>query len=1240
MFVSSIGESCLRTASTPAIGLPLGVIVTATTTKTPDTPADGDIIFDFGNHTAKPGDTVKVAVTITPNGNPIAGVDAVLKQDSPIELTNIGGKTAAFGNLAVQSNLAECAFNVITLGGDKNDTPMVAEDGAQFILLGYKVPADCDNGVYEIGFDDKCMVFMDNTKNTYSVSKANGFITVDDGTGETPTTTTTKKPVTTTVKPSDDAIIFDFGNWEAQPGDTVKVPVLITPNGNPIAGVDAVLKQDAPIELTNIGGKTAAFNNLAVQSNLAENAFNVITLGGEKNDTPMVAEDGSQFILLGYKVPEDCAEGVYEIGFGDKCMVFMDNSKNTYAVTKLNGFITVGDSEVTTTTTTKTTTTEPVPVTTTTVTNPPAVDGEAQWLIPTVTVKPGAAVTMDVIVKNSDIEVAGAQFHINAASPVVYGGATGGDAYKSDLVQNDKNPEFAFGEGIGSGIKAENDAVILTLKYTAPTAAGTYPVEWSEVYVSDTNGNDITDKITCIAGAIIVEEEEIDPFDGKIKWVLDKKTAAPGETVTISAVVSNPDNEDLPVAGAQFDINADAPIVYNSASGNPYGNELVKNDNTKEFAFAEANGAGVASKDGDIILSIEYTVPVDCAEGVYAVKWSDAYISDTYGRPLLDNVTLEDGSITVKKNIAEGNVSWVIPEVEAAPGSVVEMVVKVSGSSDPALEVAGAQYDITVAEPIEYSTANGTPYGNELVQNDATAEFAWAEANGAGKAAADGDVLFTIIYNVPETTEEGEYPVNWSDAYISDTNGNDITDKVELVNGKIIIKKDVTTTTTTTTTTVSDPEEETTTTTTASDTTTTTTSSGTTTTSSTTTTTTSSGTTTTSSTTSTTTTTLNKDQIVWKVEDVTAKAGETVKVQVKVEDPNATKLLISGADFTIVPGEGFVITDATGSELYAPGKLVWNPETGEFHFSDGTGKAVPSEDGGLVLEFFVKVPDDAEPGEYPIDLTIKAVAGENGEEYTNNNVLAVDGSITVLPSEIKLDRTYAELETQVGFYFSHDNGERDGKQIGGFNKNQVLSIKLYDVYVDEDGNEVEVVERTGVSLDNINYNGLTPQKVYSEDRTNFTYDKDVQVYYQDGETNLALVDKDGNPLYITAYIGVKGDITLDNIVNGSDATYALMYYTKINAGVTAVDPRTIIATANKLVSTGDDNLDHLAVFLADVTENEYGEDNWKLRKQDRIFNGTDATLILQFYTIFNRGEKQDAQDCWNTTVPNRFGDVA
>ena len=358
--------------------------VTTTTTTTPSVTPDpeaGEIIFDFGNYDAKPGDKVKVNVTITPNGQPIAAIDAVLKYDSPLTLTNIGSESKAFGKPIV-SNLPENAWSVITLGGDKNDTPMVAEDGSTVVTLGFQVPADCPDGKYEIGFGDKCMVFKDSTNFTYKVTKLNGFITVGDGSTDTETTTTTTKKVTTTttttpsVTPDPEAgeIIFDFGNYDAKPGDKVKVNVTITPNGQPIAAIDAVLKYDSPLTLTNIGSESKAFGKPIV-SNLPENAWSVITLGGDKNDTPMVAEDGSTVVTLGFQVPADCPDGKYEIGFGDKCMVFKDSTNFTYKVTKLNGFITVGDvTPDPTTTTSKTTTT-----TTTTTTTPAPQPGDGEY---------------------------------------------------------------------------------------------------------------------------------------------------------------------------------------------------------------------------------------------------------------------------------------------------------------------------------------------------------------------------------------------------------------------------------------------------------------------------------------------------------------------------------------------------------------------------------------------------------------------------------------------------------------------------------------------------------------------------------------------------------------------------------------------------------------------------------------------------------------------------------------------
>lgn len=208
---------------------------------------------------------------------------------------------------------------------------------------------------------------------------------VDPGTTTTTTTTTTTKSnpgtTTTTTQPVGDAdIVFDFGNYTAKPGDKVKVNVILTANGNKISGMDAVLKQDSPIKLTNIG-KTSPVFEKALVINLDESSFNFQSL--DSSMEAMVVEDGGTVLTLGYEVPADCPDGVYEIGFGDKCMVFRDNSAFQYKTAKVNGFITVGDAQDTTTTTTTsstttttTTTTTKDPGTTTTTTTGTSSDGE------------------------------------------------------------------------------------------------------------------------------------------------------------------------------------------------------------------------------------------------------------------------------------------------------------------------------------------------------------------------------------------------------------------------------------------------------------------------------------------------------------------------------------------------------------------------------------------------------------------------------------------------------------------------------------------------------------------------------------------------------------------------------------------------------------------------------------------------------------------------------------------------
>ena len=171
-------------------------------------------------------------------------------------------------------------------------------------------------------------------------------------------------------------------------------------------------------------------------------------------------------------------------------------------------------------------------------------------------------------------------------------------------------------------------------------------------------------------------------------------------------------------------------------------------------------------------------------------------------------------------------------------------------------------------------------------------------------------------------------------------------------------------------------------------------------------------------------------------------------------------------------------------------------------------------------------------------------------------------------------------------------------------------------------------------MDKINYHGLTPASVYSEDRTNFTYDHDVQVYYDD----LALVDKDGKPLYITAYIGVKGDANLDNVCDGSDAADVLSYFARVGALPDGGSYLDVQLSSSPLVTSGSDPLEELACFLCDVTEDEWGETNYNLSKINRTIDGTDAGAILYYYGLAGMGGGPSVYyECWNKACPNRFG---
>ncbi|MDE5834085.1 MAG: hypothetical protein K2H26_01035, partial [Ruminococcus sp.] len=346
------------------------------------------------------------------------------------------------------------------------------------------------------------------------------------------------KGVTANKAASDAEIILDFinpdsddGYWRIDPDDgVVYVDMHITGKDNTIKPTGFTI--DFAVE----GGFKFSFEKispaLAGVSMSVNGADQAISCGCPQPDghgTPISADD-NVMTMITLDVPDGIADGLYEITASNVYISRDEKAGNgpTYSVAVQPGYIAIGDvnpppatttsasqSVVTTTTTTtkgndsattsQTQATTVSSATTTTTTTYKPADGNAAWVIPEVHAKKGEKVTLDVIVNGaSDLSVAGAQFKISTDDKFGKPSANGGPAYDSALKYNPDRNEYAFGQGQGNGTVAKDGAVILSVEYTVPTdiTAGKYPVTWSELFVSDTNGLEITKNIETVNGAI------------------------------------------------------------------------------------------------------------------------------------------------------------------------------------------------------------------------------------------------------------------------------------------------------------------------------------------------------------------------------------------------------------------------------------------------------------------------------------------------------------------------------------------------------------------------------------------------------------------------------------------------------------------------------------------------------------------------------------------------------------------
>ena len=962
-----------------------------TTTAKVDT-SKADVIFDFGNYQTEAGQKVNVNVKADTKQNGVAAMDVVFKVDSPLVYKGVASESPAFEQ-SVLSNVDILGANFTAIENGSG-APIVPDPEESTFIISIEVPAGTPDGDYYVGFGDKCLVFKDASNNTLSTAVINGKITVGKGGTQSTSTSTSKENTTTSTTISgsttDKAVTFDFQNYKTKAGEKVKVEVLCDSASQGIAGMDVNFKIDSPLTISGISTESPAFEQ-SVLINLANLGANFTAIENGSG-APIVPATTDAVFILNVDVPAGTAAGDYKIGFGNKVEVIKDNTNALYSYTTKNGVITVEgntstvSSSSTTSTTSKegnttTSTKENGNTTTSTTVKADPVNGAAEWVIPKVTAAPGETVKMDIVVKDSAIEVAGAQFNIKPNTTIGNGKSTSGNAYDT-IVPNDTEQYYAFGQQIGKGVKAADNAVIISMSYTVPTgtAEGVYPITWANAKIFDTNGNNITDKIKLTDGSITVTA----PVTGEAEWVIPKVTATPGETVKMDVIVKN---SAIEVAGAQFNIKPNSTIGNGkSTSGNAY-DTIVPNDSEQYYAFGQQIGKGVKAADNAVIITMSYTVPTGTAAGEYPITWDNVKIFDTNGNNITDKIKLTDGSITIEDQpVVDGKIKWVIPTVYAKPGDTVNMDVTVSGTD--AVPVAGAQFNVKGADGITYTSIAGSPYGAAIVNNDGEQYFAFARANGDGTAAANGDKIFTISFKVPDDAS-GEYPVTWANAKIFDTNGKSVNDNIELVNGAIIISETTPTSSsssdTTTTTTTTKPNEVTDTTSSVTESTTTSISSV-------------------STTTSsvditpgpTTTQKIPEGHIAWKADTVTAVPGSSVKLNIEIVDTNGSKLPIAGGYFTVVNDNAAKIKPSgvdSADNAYG-GSVVFNPATNEYAFANNTGKAVASEDGKIVVTITYDIAADCADGEYPVDLSGIKIYDADGKDISDL-IEAYDGRIIV-----------------------------------------------------------------------------------------------------------------------------------------------------------------------------------------------------------------------------------------------------
>ena len=1043
----------------------------------------------------------------------------------------------------------------------------VAADNSVIGTLKFTIPADCADGKYDVKWSESTASAPGGKNVTDKVKFTDGAINVKKDADE-------------------GSIEWVLDNVTAEPGQKVTLSAYVNNSEGSalgVAGGQFVIKADSGIKFDSVKDGSAYDAKIEANTDGTDPAFLFSKFAKEG----VVAADKAEIMQLTYTIPADCAEGKYNVKWAEQT-VSNGRAKNiTSKVTFKDGSITV---------------------------KKPNPDGKIKWILGNETAKPGDTVKVNAIVDdsaNAAVAIAGAQFTIKSASKDIKlaGASSKTTAYDAAISSNLGEGIFMFGKPGSASVAAADGKTVATFEFKIDEkcAAGKYAIEWADTSVSNALSQNITANVQFVNGSITVGE----PSDeDAISWVIPKVQIVKGTTSAELAVKVSGSSK-LAIAGGQFGI--DSEFAISGITGKPYDAELSKNEN--RYLFAKTTGTVVA--DGKSIMTLNFTIPADAAVGKYPVKWIDTTVSAEKGVNVTNKVKFVDGEIeivdkvttTVPDTTAPVTTVTTTDVTQPSTGStettkpVSETTKPVSTTGDPSTSKPNTTAVTTVSFPITTTTAAPV-----VIPEDKT--IAWVVDNvyayagdevkvsvkvfdPSNKGLAIGGAQFDMVSGANATLKA----VGAKSSYGADIVTSDDMLRLMFMDGKSLHTA---------------PDGSV------------------------------------------------VAELTYKVSE-NAASGEVIPVEIKnlvasgEKSVNiASQIYTVKGSITVLPKPDPVETSETApvtTGTTTPATTA--PETSTTTTgttTSGTTKPVSTTSGtttsgttapatttttGTTTSGTTAPATTTTTGTTTSGTTAPATTTTTGTTTSGTTKPATTtttGTTTTAPvisTKAGFVRSYATFETEVGFYFSHDNGIRGNGTVGGFQRSQIKISHIYDVY--EDGHK----EEQTLDPNLINFNNVTPESAYNSrmhipgnaELTDFIYD--INVFY--GATQLT--DESGKAVTVTAYIGVKGDITLNNAVDSVDASASIRYYAQLSTGKTVSEAICQSTAAGLRVESGDDVLDHFAAFLGDVTENEWGGTNWITRKSGRVINAVDASNILGFYA------KRSSQNFSNMTNTEVWDDV-